>query len=62
MNVKDTSDEEPLEDLKVPLVQATYQNVLPSKLRHGNFNVMPLMPRDIEKVQENEKALLKQVI
>lgn len=51
-----------LSELNLPLVQASYANVLPSKLRHGNFNVMPLIPKNIENLPQSEQALLHQVI
>ena len=39
-----------------------YQNILPSKLRHGNKNVMPLLPHGSEALPAKDKALLKRVI
>ena len=36
------------QDLNAEDVQVTYNNVLPSNLRHGNLNVMPLMPPKLD--------------
>ena len=45
------------------MLNATYQNVLPSKIRTGNMNVMPLLPKDIDKIPiAGDQTRLKQVI
>ena len=36
--------------------------MLPSKLRHGNYNVMPLMPKNMNGVAKTDKALLQKII
>ena len=43
-------------------VQVSYSNVLPSKLRHGNKQVMPLIPHNLDSVPSSDVALLKKVI
>ena len=43
-------------------VEATYQNILPSNLRHGNKNVMPLLPPKMDKIGKLDQALLRRVI
>ena len=43
-------------------LQVTYSNVIPSKLRHGNNQVMPLLPHNLDGVPNTDVALLKRVI
>lgn len=44
-------------------VLVNYQNVLPSKLRHGNNNVMPLWPSKVDETFTTTDAnLLKRII
>ena len=45
------------------MLNANYQNILPSKIRPGNMNVMPLLPKNINKIPvPDDKSKLKQVI
>lgn len=45
-----------------PEIAVNYANVLPSKVRYGNSQVMPLIPQNLEKVPKSDVALLKKVI
>lgn len=40
--------EVPIPESVKPKIQVNYSNVLPSKLRHGNQNVMPLWPDKVD--------------
>lgn len=44
------------------LMQANYHNVLPSNLRQGNLNVMPLLPQNVQNIPDGDRALLQQII
>ena len=45
------------------MLNANYQNVLPSKIRAGNMNVMPLLPKNMKDIPvASDQSRLKQVI
>jgi len=48
--------------IKIDMLNATYQNVLPSKIRSGNMNVMPLLPKNMKNIPLNDQTKLKTVI
>ena len=37
---------------------ANYHNILPSNLRQGNMNVMPLLPKNTENIPQSHRARL----
>ena len=41
---------------------ANYHNILPSNLRQGNMNVMPLLPKNTENIPQSHRARLKRVM
>ena len=43
-------------------VEINYQNVLPSNIRHGNINVLPLLPLKVDQLTKTDQALLKRVL
>lgn len=54
-------------DIEIPedlcdKVNVNYSNVLPSNLRHGNKNVMPLIPKNLEKAVTNTQMELFQKV
>ena len=52
LSVREDSDEEntALVEKAQEELHVNYQNVLPSNLRSGNFNVMPLMPKNVSRL------------
>ena len=43
-------------------IQVDYSNVLPTNLRHGNNNVMPLIPQNLDNLAKGDKEKLRRVI
>lgn len=56
------------DSLEVPeevkeLTNVNYRNVLPSNLRYGNKNVMPLIPQNLDNsFNNNDKAMLRHLL
>ena len=45
------------------MTNVNYRNVLPSNLRYGNKNVMPLIPQNLDNnFNDNDKAMLRHLL
>ena len=45
------------------LTNVNYRNILPSNLRYGNKNVMPLIPQNLDtSFNDNDKAMLRHLL